>query len=163
MNKVRKNKDYSPILAIEEVFNENHWSTEQLEDEEIVAIIPGHWDDFALHVIWNESLGMLYFVCFSEIRFSAPYPNDLVSLMVSTNQRSWFGHFDILDSGVICFRYTLQVPGPEYIAEGYFKDIIHIVLNEFEQFYPAFASLYNKESVSTKDVDLLALEVAGSA
>lgn len=163
MNKVRKNKDYSPIHAIQEIFKEYQWVTEQLEDEEIVAIIPGHWDDFALHVIWHEPLQMLYFVCFSEVRFSPPYPYELLSLMVSTNQRSWFGHFDILDSGVICFRYTLQVPDQEEGSDTYFKDIIQVVLGEFEQFYPAFESIYNNESFTSKDVDLLALEVAGRA
>lgn len=163
MDKLRKNKDFSPILAIEEMFKEHNWTTEQLGEEEIVAIIPGHWDDFALHVIWHEPLGMLYFVCFSQVRFNAPYPHDLLSLIVSTNQRSWFGHFDILDSGVICFRYTLQVPNQDFMGDGYYNDIVHIVVNEFEQFYPAFESLYNNQSVSTKDVDLLALEVAGRA
>jgi hypothetical protein len=163
MSKRRKNNDFSLIHVMEEIFLENQWSTEQLEENEIIALIPGHWDDFALHVIWHEQVKMLYLVCFSDVQFSEPYSKELASLLLSANQRSWYGHFDLLDKGIICFRYSLLLPGYEAISESYFKEVIHVIINEFEQFYPAFESLAKNHTVSAKDVDLLALDVAGYA
>lgn len=151
------------LNEIEGAIGDLGWDASWVEDNEIVALVPGKWCDYQMHFIWQESIGALYIVCCPDVRFDEPYSIDLLRFVIGANQRLWMGHFDLLEDGSINYRHVIHLYDLDVDCLGIIKEVSFVMFSEFELFYPGFEQLKGNFALSTKDIDLLSLETRGKA
>jgi len=129
----------NPLDALEKIAEDNRWSVERSEEDELVLDVPGGWCTYRLYFVWQPEYSALQFCAQTDLSVSGGATGAMAELLSAVNARLWLGHFLLgEDEAAPVFRYTLLLSGHDGATMDQLEDLIDLGVAECERYYPAF-------------------------
>jgi hypothetical protein len=145
-------------------FCEAHdWSHERVNDEEVVATVPGSWSSYELRGIWREDDQVLQLLLMPDITVDTAKRVPICELLSLINERMWLGHFELWStSGSLLYRHAAML-GAEGVTFGTLEVLAHTAIDEMDRFYPAIQFVLWGGKSATEAIDAALIETRGEA
>lgn len=156
---VSQPKGFRPLDIVEQLAEDNDWTFDRREDDEIAVIVPGSWCDYNLCFAWNEEVGAIHFSCAFDVRVPPERKLFVFELLALINEKMWMGHFGLfVDNSIPMFRHAMPMRGTKGPTREQIEDLVDIAILECERFFPTFqyvawGGLTAKEAVTTTMIE----------
>lgn len=154
----------NPLDLIEEMVGSRDWPFERLNNDEMVAEMPGRWCDYRLFFGWATDTGALHFTSTFDAKVPTGRRGATHELLAQVNERLWAGHFEICpQERTPLFRHTLLLRGSRGVSVEQVEDLLDLGGSECERFYPAFQFVAWGGKSAQEALDCALLETVGEA
>ena len=153
-----------PLDILERTVEENGWSFERSNRDELNLSVAGRWSDHHFSFTWREDLQSLHLSSAFDMRISGTTRRaDVAALLMHVNARLWIGHFDLWpDDGTIVFRHAMIFPDA-LASAAQCEALLHLALEACEHYYPAFQFVLWGGKSAEEAVAAAILECQGQA
>lgn len=129
----------NPLDTIEDVISVHELPYHRLTHDEIILEVAGRWLDYRLSFFWGEDPHILQALVSLDIPVPQDRYQDTINLLHLVNQKLEIGHFEMSsEENLPLFRYSYLLTGLKSFKPETFEDLLDLMMNECERFYPAF-------------------------
>lgn len=154
----------NPLDIVEEIVSANGWSFDRATARQLFAEMNGKWGNYRLCFTWEQEMSVLHFSCAFDMKVPAQRRNDIYALLALSNERLWFGHFEVSsEDGVPAFRQSVLMRGAAAPGAKQFEYLVDIALSTSERFYPAFQYVVWGGKSAEDAIAAAVLETVGEA
>jgi hypothetical protein len=153
-----------PLDMLERTVEENGWSFERSNRDELNLSVAGRWSDHHFSFTWRDDLQSLHLSSAFDMRITGETRRaDVAALLMHVNSRLWIGHFDLWpDDGTIVFRHAMIFPDAMASASQC-EALLNLALEACEHYYPAFQFVLWGGKSAEEAVAAAILECQGQA
>jgi len=142
---------------IEDILHANDWDFNRMGDNELLVTLAGKYGDYQLIFLWQADMTALQISVQYNLIISAHNIMNAANILMTINERSWMGHFEIAaDTNTPSFRYTTLLNPENKQSYEQLESILDIALAQCETNYAAF-SLLSADTAANNDTLPLAL------
>ena len=154
----------SPLVAVEDLAQKNHWGLLWSDTDEIMLEVKGKWSDHQVFLIWRPETKILHLSVTLGLQVRGEQRRDICDLLAAINERQWTGHFDLCSKeGELYFRHSLVGMDTKSISADFLEDMIDIGVKEVTAQYPVFDLSLSSKKASSQVISLAMVDVAGNA
>ncbi|NCT41141.1 MAG: YbjN domain-containing protein [Alphaproteobacteria bacterium] len=147
----------NPLDNIEDILHANDWDFNRMGDNELLVTLAGKYGDYQLIFLWQADMTALQISVQYNLIISAHNIMNAANILMTINERSWMGHFEIAaDTNTPSFRYTTLLNPENKQSYEQLESILDIALAQCETNYAAF-SLLSADTAANNDTLPLAL------
>jgi hypothetical protein len=152
-----------PVEMLLQFCDAHGWTNERVNEDEIVATVPGSWTSYELRGIWREDDQVLQVLLMPEITIDAAKRSTLWEMLSLINERMWLGHFELWStSNTLLYRHAAMIGG-DGVSFDALEVIAHTAIDEMDRFYPAFQFVLWGGKSATEAIDAALIETRGEA
>ena len=128
----------NPVDLIEQIANNQDWTFDRSDEDELTVVVAGSWADYHLSLNWRDDLETLHIACAFDFKVPEVRINEVYRLLAQINEQLWIGHFDVwTNEGLIMFRQGLMLNGAVATPDQC-EALIQAALESCERYYQAF-------------------------
>ena len=128
----------NPVDLIEQIANNQDWTFDRSDEDELTVVVAGSWADYHLSLNWRDDLETLHIACAFDFKVPDVRINEVYRLLAQINEQLWIGHFDVwTNEGLIMFRQGLMLNGAVATPDQC-EALIQAALESCERYYQAF-------------------------
>jgi len=147
----------NPLDNIEDILRAIDWDFNRMGDNELLVTLAGKYGDYQLIFLWQADMTALQISVQYNLIISAHNIMNAANILMTINERSWMGHFEIAaDTNTPSFRYTTLLNPENKQSYEQLESILDIALAQCETNYAAF-SLLSADTAANNDTLPLAL------
>ena len=154
----------NPIDFIEEyVLN---YKIEKVRDssDEIIIFLKGIWKNYDINFRWDSKRKIIEINTYFEMSKKNRINKSIYSLISDVNKRANVGFFNYCtEHNAIFFSYKISIKGQDFISVEQIKNIINIVIDECDRFFPVFFVFFYKKQDPIHALDIALLDTVGEA
>lgn len=154
----------NPLDVIEALLAENEWAYERPAEDELTAIIQGHWCTHHLSFTWHDQLEAMHLACTFDVKVPKDKRNEIAILLTLINEQLWCGHFDMWsDDGMLIFRHGILLHGQAELTAEQAQALFELPIDASERYYPAFQFVLWGDKSAVDAMTSAMLDTAGEA
>lgn len=133
--------EQNPIDILETLFSSQSVGFERRGTNEVVAELPGKWDNLLLFFAWEENLKCLHLSCFINIEKICCDRGRIFELLALINENLWLGHFSYwAEHKMPIFKHSVIIDDLSDFEQN-LNQVISISITECERMYPVFQAV----------------------
>jgi hypothetical protein len=154
----------NPLDRIENMADQNNWTVDRSNDNEVHMVVAGSWTDLHLCLNWREDLEGLHLACTFDLKVPAGRREEVARVVSLINEQLYFGHFDLWRrDGMLLFRNGLILSGGVEINDAQCETLIRMALEACERYFPAFQFVIWAGKSAEEAIQSSLMETAGQA
>jgi hypothetical protein len=154
----------NPLDRIENMADQNNWTVDRSNDNEVHMVVAGSWTDLHLCLNWREDLEGLHLACTFDLKVPAGRREEVARVVTLINEQLYFGHFDLWRrDGMLLFRNGLILSGGVEINDAQCETLIRMALEACERYFPAFQFVIWAGKSAEEAIQSSLMETAGQA
>ena len=163
-NQKKNFSNNNPIDFIEEyVLNDGIEKVRDSSDE-IVIFSKGVWKNYDINFKWDSKQKIIEVSTYFEMSKKNRINKSIYSLISDVNKKATVGFFNYCtELNTIFFSYKISFKGQDFISVEQIKNIINIVINECDRFFPVFFVFFYKKQDPIHALDIALLDTVGEA
>lgn len=155
--------DSNPLDFVEEIAERKTWSCFRIGPAELLLEIPGSWRDYECVVQWADDLDCLGVTFVIQPQIPDEQLSRLPVFLSMVNEQTILGHFVLMGNEDIVFRYTLPVSLTKSGRIPVLENIMRLIVEECDRFYPAFQFLLFGKKEPEEAIAAAMLDTEGEA
>ena len=154
----------NPIDFIEEYVLD--YEIEKIRDsrDEIIIFSKGVWRNYEISFKWDSKRKIIEIITYFEMSKKNRINKSIYSLISDINKKANVGFFNYCtELNAILFSYKISIKGQDSISVEQIKNIINIVIDECDRFFPVFFVFFYKKQDPIHALDIALLDTVGEA
>ena len=99
----------------------------------------GSWSKHEIAIVWNETNKIINFSTCYDFKNKGKVTKGIYSLISSINEKINLGYFHYYSKlETVFFKYHVSIKGFDYLTSEQIDDILNVVINECDKYFPAF-------------------------
>ena len=133
-------------------------------NDEIVIFSKGVWKNYDINFKWDSRQKIIEVSTYFEMSKKNRINKSIYSLISDVNKKANVGFFNYCtELNAILFSYKISIKGQDSISVEQIKNIINIVINECDRFFPVFFVFFYKKQDPIHALDIALLDTVGEA
>jgi len=154
----------NPLDNIEDILHANDWAFNRMGDNELTVNLSGKYCTYQLIFLWQADMTALQLSIQYDLAISAHNIMNAANVLMTINERSWMGHFEIAaDTNAPSFRYTTLLNPDNKQAYEQLESIVDIALAQCETNYAAFSLLTADSAANDETLPLALMQTQGAS
>ena len=154
----------NPIDFIEEYVLNDEIEKFRDSNDEIVIFSKGVWKNYDINFKWDSAQKIIKVSTNFEISKKNRINKSIYSLISDVNKRANVGFFNYCaEHNAIFFNYKISIKAQDFISVEQIKNIIDIVIDECDRFFPVFFVFFYKKQDPIHALDIALLDTVGEA
>ena len=106
----------------------------------------GQWRSYNVLFNWDEQNEIISVSSHFDITKKEKINKNIYSLVSTVNEKINLGYFHYCAKlDIVFFKYHVSIKGFDYLTEEQIQDILNVVINECEKYFPAFYLFFFKK------------------
>ena len=163
-NQKKNFSNNNPIDFIEEYVLNDEIEKVRDSSDEIVIFSKGVWKNYDINFKWDSKQKIIEVTTYFEMSKKSRINKAIYSLISNVNKKVNVGFFNYCtELNTIFFSYKISIKGQDFISVEQIKNIINIVINECDRFFPVFFVFFYKKQDPIHALDIALLDTVGEA
>ena len=163
-NQKKNFRNNNPIDFIEEFVLNDEIDKVRDSSDEIVIFSKGVWKNYDINFKWVSKKKIIEVSTYFEMSQKNRINKSIYSLISDVNKKANIGFFNYCtELNSIFFSYKISIKGQDFVSVEQIKNIINIVINECDRFFPVFFVFFYKKQDPLHALDIALLDTVGEA
>ncbi len=124
----------------------------------------GQWRNYSVVFIWDEQNKIISVSSHFDITKKEKINKNIYSLVSIVNEKINLGYFHYCSKlDTVFFKYHVSVKGFDYLTEEQIQDILNVVIDECDKYFPAFYLFFFKKQDPKYALSASLIETNGEA
>ncbi len=130
----------------------------------LTLIYRGQWRSYSVVFKWDEQNKIISVSSYFDITKKEKINKNIYSLVSIVNEKINLGYFHYCSKlETVFFKYQVSFKGVDYLTEEQIEDILNVVINECDKYFPAFYLFFFKKQDPKYALSASLIETYGKA
>ena len=154
----------NPIDFIEENLLNDEIEKFRSSRDEIIIFSKGVWKNYDILFKWNSEKKIIEANSYFDMPKKNRISKSIYSLISNVNNKASVGFFNYCSKlNTIFFSYKISIKGQAILSIEQIQNLIDIVTNECDRFFPVFFVYFYKKQDPIHAIDIALLDTHGEA